>query len=170
MSNPIQRLGRWIQSSGLVFWMERAFFRPKSHSRGSKKPEKKDRRHRLGARGEQLAVDFLKRLGYRIIAQGHRKKLGEIDVIAVDGQCMVFVEVKTWRSNAEADPSMAVDQSKQDKITRTALVYLKRHGLLNQPARFDVITVVCAEEQGGEPKIRHYKSAFEAVGHGQMFR
>lgn len=163
MANPIQRLGRWIQSSGLVFWR-----RDSAIERGSQGSQ--DPRHSLGSRGERLATSFLKKLGYHILALGHRKKLGEIDIIAVDGQCVVFVEVKTWRSDADADPSAAVNSAKQDKITRTALAYLKKHRLLNQPARFDVVTVVWDGSDDTEPKIRHYKHAFEASGRGQLFR
>jgi putative endonuclease len=159
MANPIEQLGRWIKSSGLVFW-----------SQPQRNEDREDPRHNLGSRGEQLAAKFLKQLGYRILAQGHRKKLGEIDIIAVDGQCLVFAEVKTWRSDVDADPSAAVTRAKQDKITRTALTYLKKHGLLNQPARFDVITVVWDGNEKSEPKIRHYKHAFEASGTGQLFR
>jgi putative endonuclease len=160
MANPIQQLGRWIKSSGLVFWKHRLV----------NDLDGRDPRHSLGSRGERVAANFLKHLGYRILAQGHRKKLGEIDIIAVDGQCVVFVEVKTWRSDADVDPSAAVNHIKQDKITRTALAYLKRHQLLNQPARFDVIAVVWDGSQATQPKIRHYKHAFEARGHGQLFR
>jgi putative endonuclease len=159
MANPIQKLSRWIKSSGFVFWRR---------SDSSQGPDP-DARHSLGAKGEKIAASFLKQLGYRILAQGHRKKLGEIDIIAVDAQCVVFVEVKTWRSDEVIDPSAAVTTSKQDKITRTALAYLKKNNLLSQPARFDVVTIVWPD-QGTEPKIRHYKHAFEAIGNGQLFR
>lgn len=164
MFNPIEQLGRWIKSSGFVCWVRNHWNRAESGSA----EERTDGRHKLGLQGERIAVAFLKSLGYRVLAHGHRKKLGEIDIIAVDSGCIVFVEVKTWRSDSDADPSAAVDARKQDKITRTALVYLKRYGLLNQPARFDVISIVCPKED--QPKIRHFKSAFEASGRGQLFR
>ena len=159
MAHPILQLGRWFKSSGLFFWKKA------SDSSGNTDP-----RHGLGVRGERIAASFLKQLGYRILAQGHRKKLGEIDIIAVDGSCVVFVEVKTWRTDDDADPSTAVNLAKQDKITRTALTYLKRHRLLNQPARFDVIAIVWDGQEATPPKIRHYKHAFEASGLGQLFR
>lgn len=165
MANPLKQFGRWISSIGLVFGGH-VF----SGNRQPRAGRIQDCRHNLGLRGERLAVDFLRQLGYRVLAHGHRKKLGEIDVIAVDGPCVVFVEVKTWRSDTEADPSAAVTRAKQDKITRTALTYLKTHRLLNQPARFDVITVVWDGQAETHPKIRHYLHAFEASGRGQLFR
>lgn len=160
MSAWIKHLGRWIKSSGLFFWPAS---NPQNHPDG-------DRRHRLGATGERLAEEFLKKLGYKIVARGYRSRLGEIDLIAVDGNCIVFVEVKTWNQLNSADPSAAVDLEKQGKITRTALSYLKQHRLLNQPARFDVVAIVIPPDAQAQATIRHYKSAFEAVGQGQLFR
>lgn len=132
--------------------------------------EHQDPRHSLGRLGEKLAKDHLQSLGYRILHQGYRSKLGEIDIIAVDGRQVVFVEVKTWRKCSGEDPSAAVTPKKQDKITRTALAYMKRHRLLDCSARFDVVSVVCTGEQGSEAKVRHFRHAFEASGRGQMFR
>ncbi|MFO0940778.1 MAG: YraN family protein [Pirellulales bacterium] len=160
MSAWIKYLGRWIRTSGLFFWFLQD---SKNHPNG-------DRRHRLGASGERLAEEFLKKLGYKILARGYRSRLGEIDLIAVDGNCIVFVEVKTWNQATTADPSAAVDLEKQGKITRTALSYLKQHRLFNRSARFDVVAIVIPTNSEAEAVIRHYKSAFEAVGQGQLFR
>ena len=131
----------------------------------------------LGRRGERAAARFLRRKGYRIIAHSHRQKLGEIDLIAIDGRCLVFVEVKTWKSDQLADPSEAVDRRKQERITRAALIYMKKKKLLEQPARFDVISVVWPDcdsntrsSHRAEPRIRHFENAFEAVGKWQMYR
>lgn len=123
---------------------------------------------RLGVAGEREAARFLKRLGYRILQANHRQKRGEIDLIALDGQTIVFVEVKTWRSDAVADPSEAVDLRKQRFLTRAALIYLKREGLMEHGARFDVVSVVWPEAdrtQNKPPKIRHFINAFEAAGY-----
>jgi putative endonuclease len=115
-----------------------------------------------------LAAQFLSSLGYRIVQHGYRQRLGEIDLIALDGQCLVFVEVKTWRESIDLDPSAAVTPDKQDKITRAALRYLKQRRLLDARCRFDVVSIVW---QGtDQPSIRHFKSAFEASGEGQLFR
>jgi putative endonuclease len=130
-------------------------------------------RFSLGPAGEKAAANYLKRLGYRILARGHRQRLGEIDLIALDGKWIVFVEVKTWASNQGGDPSQAVDARKQEILTRAALVYLKRRGLLEQPARFDVVSIVwpsLSKDVKSEPTIRHFKNAFDAVGNGQMYR
>ncbi len=127
----------------------------------------------LGRAGEKAAAKFLKSLGYRILAHGHRQRLGEIDLIALDDKWIVFVEVKTWSSAGGGDPSQAVDARKQEKLTRAALIYLKRRGLLNQPARFDVVSIVWPNPNDpvkSKPTIRHFKNAFDAVGSGQMYR
>ncbi len=130
-------------------------------------------RFSLGPAGEKAAADYLKKLGYRILARGHRQRLGEIDLIALDGNWIVFVEVKTWASNQGGDPSQAVDARKQEKLTRAALIYLKRRGLLDQPARFDVVSIVWPGSDNGvklKPTVRHFKNAFDAIGNGQMYR
>lgn len=123
----------------------------------------------LGPRGEQLAARFLQQQGYRIIARGHRQRLGEIDLIALDGETLVFVEVKTRQSQQAGDPAEAVDFRKQERMTRAALIYLKRRGLLQQAARFDVVSIVW-ESAETPPVIRHFVNAFEAVGQWQMYR
>jgi putative endonuclease len=131
---------------------------------------RKQRARRLGKHGEQAAATFLRRLGYRILAEGHLQRLGEIDLIALDGRCIVFVEVKTWSSSVEALPAEAVDLRKQEKLTRAALTFLKQHALLEQAVRFDVISIVWPASPEEQPAIRHFKHAFEAVGRFQMFR
>lgn len=123
----------------------------------------------LGADGEQLAARYLQKLGYRILARGHRQRLGELDLIALDGSMLVFVEVKTWRSGASGDPSEAVDARKQERLTRAALIYLKRRKLLEHAARFDVVSIVWGTGDS-KPQIRHFVNAFEAVGKWQMYR
>jgi len=130
-------------------------------------------RFSLGPAGEKAAANYLKKLGYRILARGHRQRLGEIDLIALDGKWIVFVEVKTWSSSQGGDPSQAVDARKQEKLTRAALIYLKRHGLLEQPARFDVVSIVWPSSPNDVKSVqtvRHFKNAFDAVGNGQMYR
>lgn len=113
----------------------------------------------LGSRGEQLAADFLSASGYRIIARNYREKCGEIDIIARDGATHVFVEVKTRQGDRFGDPFEAITAHKQQQIQRTALLYLSRHGLLDEPARFDVVGV---EFKSDAPLITHLKDAFTA--------
>ena len=120
---------------------------------------------RVGVAGEKLAERHLKKLGYRILARGHRQRRGEIDLVALDGRCIVFVEVK---SRTQADSGLqAVDRGKQEKLTRAALVYLKEKRLLESPTRFDVISVEYVD--GAKPQLQHIKHAFQATGPGSMF-
>ena len=121
----------------------------------------------LGEAGEKAAGRYLKSLGYKIIERGHLQRLGEIDLIAADGKTLVFVEVKTWRRANDADPSQAVTHSKQVKLTRTALTYLKSKKMLEARIRFDVVSIVWPEDS--EPEIRHYKHAFEAANGPGLF-
>ena len=122
----------------------------------------------LGVRGEKAAARFLKRQGYIIVGRGERDRIGEIDLVAVDGKTIVFVEVKTRTSGDLGHPAEAVDRNKQRQLTRVALSYLRRHDLLEYRARFDVIAIIWPSDQT-QPTIEHIKNAFEAVGSGQMF-
>lgn len=122
----------------------------------------------LGQRGESEAARFLRKKGYEIVARSDRQRLGEIDLVAVDGSTIVFVEVKTRRSHEAGHPADAVDTQKQRRLTRLALAFLKRHGLLESSARFDVIAVTWPADQR-VPTIQHYEHAFEAVGRWQLF-
>lgn len=123
----------------------------------------------LGRRGEKLAERYLRRQGYIIVARGQRDRLGEIDLVAVEGRTVVFVEVKTRRSPDVSDALAAVDEQKQRRLTRAALGYLRRHDLLEQPARFDVVAINWPEGQR-RPDILHIQNAFPAIGNWQMFR
>ena len=122
----------------------------------------------LGQQGEAAAARYLRRLGYKILVRGDRVQLGELDLVVVDGRTLVFVEVKTRRSNDLGEPSEAVDQNKQRRITRLALGYMKRHGLLSYPARFDIISVVWPAGQR-RPQIEHIKNAFQAQGFDGLY-
>lgn len=120
----------------------------------------------LGDRGERAAARYLRRRGLRVITRGYRTRLGEIDLIARDGDTLVFVEVKSRRQGV---PAEAVTPEKQRRITLTALHFLRNHGLLDVRGRFDIVAIVWPDERG-EPEIEHIPNAFEAIGRGQMFR
>ncbi len=122
----------------------------------------------LGQRGEVAAANFLRKLGYIIVARGHRDRIGEIDLVAVDGRTVVFIEVKTRTSQDAGHPADAVDENKQRKLTKLALAYLKRHDLLECTARFDVVAITWPDAKS-KPKIEHFKSAFEPIGVQGMF-
>lgn len=127
------------------------------------------RRYRsLGASGERAAERYLRRQHYKIVARRERGRLGELDLVAVDGRTIVFVEVKTRRSHHAGHPAEAVGPQKQQRLTRLALAYLKRHELLEHDSRFDVLAITWPAD-ARKPAIEHIKNAFEAVGRGQMF-
>jgi putative endonuclease len=122
----------------------------------------------LGPRGERAAAEFLERLGYRILERSRRYKFGEIDLVALDGETIVFVEVKTRRSDRRGDPAEAVDRRKQERVTRSALAYLKRRRLLGRRTRFDVVSIVWSDDNS-PPQITHLRGAFEAAGPRGMY-
>lgn len=123
-------------------------------------------RRLLGDRGERAAARHLRRRGLRIITRNYRTPQGEIDLIARDGDTLVFVEVKSRR---QGTPAEAVTPEKQRRLTLAALHFMKRHDLLDCPCRFDVVAVVWPEGRR-RPEIEHFPAAFEAVGCGQLFR
>jgi len=114
-------------------------------------------RKQIGKTGEDIAANFLKGKGYRILARNFRRRMGEIDIIAQDGQTLVFVEVKTDRTGAFGEPEYRVDPRKQRQLGRLALRYLQEKGIQDQDCRFDVVAVII---QGNTVRIRHLKNAF----------
>jgi putative endonuclease len=110
----------------------------------------------LGVRGEQLAADFLKRAGYRIICRNYRTRLGEIDIICQNRSTVVFVEVKTRSDSGVALPYESVGERKRGKLRVLAGEYLSRARLTDVDARFDVVSVV----MGAEPQFEHIVGAF----------
>lgn len=113
----------------------------------------------LGRRGEELAAEFLESSGYRLVAHNFKLPVGrslrgaivhaEIDCIAYEGATLCFVEVKTRSSTWFTTPEANVDLRKQRQITRAARVYRRLFGLLGEPHRYDVITVVLPPAEAG---------------------
>lgn len=122
----------------------------------------------LGDKGETAAARFLKKAGYRILARSYKTQIGEIDLIAMDQQQVVFVEVKTRQTTNQGRPFEAVDLRKQQKLTKLALAWMKKHKRLNQSARFDIVSIVWPAD-AKHPEIQHFINAFEATGRGQFF-
>jgi putative endonuclease len=122
----------------------------------------------FGTRSERAAARFLRRLGYRILARNYTCPHGELDLIALDGRCLVFVEVRSTGSDDAERPAASVDHAKQRRLTRLALYYLQEHHLLDCAPRFDVLALSWPEGKR-EPHIVHYRQAFEAVGRFQMY-
>ncbi len=125
-------------------------------------------RRLFGDRGEKAAAKFLKRKGCRVLARQFETRWGELDLICLDGDCIVFVEVKTRRSATTTQPGEAVDRHKQLHLTKAAFYWLKQNQLLSHKARFDVVTVVWPDDKQ-QPTIEHFANAFEAADFGQMF-
>ena len=115
---------------------------------------------RLGRRGEEVAERYLVSLGYRILERRYRTRTAEIDMIAEDGDTLVFVEVKTRSSLAFGRPAEAVDGRKRARIAGAATVYLARRGAAARSCRFDVVEVL--EAEAAPPRIRLIRDAFEA--------
>ena len=117
-----------------------------------------DKKQQFGKKGESLAVRHLERLGYRIIEQNYRTKLGEIDIIARDNDTIVFVEVKSRKTGRFGNPKWAVTLQKQRKISMVALQFLKKTRQNSARARFDVVSITRTR---GTPRIELVKNAFE---------
>jgi putative endonuclease len=94
-----------------------------------------------GKRGEELAAAYLAEAGYRIVERNYRCIFGEIDIVAEERETLVFIEVKSRRSDTYGDPQLAVGHQKQKKISRIAMHYLEEKRLRHRPARFDVVAV-----------------------------
>lgn len=109
--------------------------------------------------GEQAAFDYLTSNGYMILDRNFRTKYGEIDIIGKDNGYIAFVEVKSRRDFKMGLPCEAVNESKQKKIARMALLYIMKKKLYNYNFRFDVVEVVL---NGSEVKyLRLIKDAFQ---------
>lgn len=119
------------------------------------------RNNLLGAWGEALAAEYLRKKHYKIIAAGYRSRFGEIDLITENRQFLVFVEVKLRKSADYALAREYVDKRKQDKIRTTASLYLSKYPT-QLPARFDVIEIYAPDGTStARPEINHLEDAFQ---------
>jgi putative endonuclease len=128
-------------------------------------PNQSSKTSQIGKSGEQIAADYIEAAGYRIVVCNFTAPIGrsrngatvkgEIDIVAVDGETLCFIEVKTRTSDDFADPIVNVDRRKQAVISRTAGVYLTLFGLGEIKYRYDVVTLVTGNNES--PKIRLYK-------------
>ena len=118
----------------------------------------------LGKWGEKLAADFLVKQGYTIVARNVRSPYGEVDLIAQqpdksnpDGMTIVFVEVKTRRTQSYGFPEESITTSKQEHLISAALHYLQEHPEFDQDWRIDVIAIERYENL--DPIIHHFENA-----------
>ena len=116
----------------------------------------------IGNIGEEAAVKALKKQGYKIIERNYRTRLGEIDIIAKDGEYTVFVEVRLRKSNAFGSPADTIDKRKQQKLIKTAQYYAVKNDIYDTPMRFDAV-LINADTDGEKlvnTKIEIIKNAF----------
>lgn len=112
----------------------------------------------LGKKGEDAAVRYLHQHGYDILERNWTCFAGEADIIARDGEALVFIEVKTRSDIRQGFPSEAVDAKKRATYEKIALAYISESEFVDMPIRFDVVAIVAARK--GRAVIRHHINAF----------
>jgi len=99
------------------------------------------KRKELGALGEKLAADFLKREGYHIVQTNFRCRQGEIDIVAKKDGWLVFVEVRTRKGNGFGTPEESITLTKRERLISLASIYLQTHHRLPASWRIDVVVI-----------------------------
>ncbi len=113
----------------------------------------------LGRWGEQLAAEYLEKKGFQIVDRHFQFHHTEIDLIARDGDYLVFIEVKTRSSDDFGCPEEAITDLKKSRLRRAAEGYLYYNGLKDIDCRFDVVSIFFSD--GHSPEIEHLVNAFE---------
>lgn len=117
-----------------------------------------DSRKALGKRGEELALNYLKKKRWRILERNYRMRSGEVDIVAWDGSTLTFVEVKSRSGTTFGEPHEAVDKRKQVRVSRAAKHYILVKKIKDVPMRFDVISILFDGDYG---KVDHIRDAFQ---------
>jgi putative endonuclease len=117
---------------------------------------------RIGREGEGVAKAYLQAVGYRVLHENYATRLGEIDLIALDGDVTAFVEVKSRRSLRFGLPQTSITVAKQRQIVKAATLFLERQGLTGAPCRFDVVAVTF--RKGEAPEVVLIRDAFDIDG------
>ena len=112
----------------------------------------------LGRLGEDLALKKIKSLGYKCIARNYRCPLGEVDLIARDGDTLVFIEIKTRRGRSLGYAKESINERKKRQLSKVALAYMKSHDAAYAKSRFDVVAVHIRE---GMHEIEVVRNAFD---------
>lgn len=120
-------------------------------------------RQRAARAGERIAEAFCVLRGWRVVDRNAREGRGEIDLIALDGETVVFVEVKFRTGRDRAAPLVAVNSKKRQDVGRAATQWLARRGLTDRPVRFDVVGITW-EADGSELRVEHVENAFPGGG------
>ncbi len=108
------------------------------------------KRKTTGITGEKLAADFLVKQGYEIVETNYRCKEGEVDIIAKDGQFLVFIEVRTKNSRMFGSPEESITARKKEHLKNVAARYQETHDCFLQPCRIDFVAVEL--DGGGKPR------------------
>jgi putative endonuclease len=112
----------------------------------------------LAKLGEEHAAKLVASLGYRIVKRNFRfGKVGEIDIVAYDGECLVFIEVKARQDHSHGTPEASIDFRKQAQLKRVARAYYYVNAIQEAVCRFDVVAV---DVFGKNIDVRHHKNAF----------
>lgn len=119
-------------------------------------------RQTLGKFGEDLACRELERRGYAILDRRYRRRYGEIDLVARDGETTVFVEVKARKDRRFGDGAEAVTLRKRRRLILVAMDYVARHRLSDRPCRFDIVSI---HLEAGAPTVEVFQSAFDLSTH-----
>lgn len=122
----------------------------------------------FGQRSERAAERFLKKQGHRILTRNWSCPLGELDLITRQGNTLVFVEVRSTSHQEGESALQSVDQTKQARLSRLAIAFMKQYRLFDTPTRFDVV-ILAWPEKAVEPNIEHFQDAFTAIGKQNMF-
>lgn len=119
-----------------------------------------DERHELGKKGEEIALDFLVNKGFRLVKKNYKcHRWGEIDIVMLDGEYLVFVEVRTKSNKAHGMPLETIGYSKRRQIEKMAKLYLTNENVPDSIfCRFDVVGIILSNS--GNPQIEHYENAF----------
>lgn len=119
-----------------------------------------DRRAR-GRHAEDLAARFLGERGFEILARNHAIRQGEVDLVCRDGDVLCFVEVRSRSSDEQGGPEETVSRRKARRVVAAATHWALQNGGLERDIRFDVVAITFGE---GDPRIEHFRAAFDADG------
>ncbi len=122
-----------------------------------------DYKQQLGRRGEEIATSYLQKQGYVILARNWKCQIGEIDIVAREGETLAFVEVRTRRGHRFGTPEESVTHAKQAKLVELAQTYLQEMGLTDIDWRIDVVAI----QMGGRGEVKRLNLIQHAVwNHG----
>jgi len=114
-----------------------------------------------GSRAEEEAAAWLARRGYRVLARNHVTRRGEVDLVCREGPVLCFVEVRARSRLDHGTPAETVTPAKARRVVAAARDWAQRHGALDEPTRFDVVSVELGE---GGPRLELFRGAFDADG------